>query len=185
MKNEKSALRYAKAILNLATSKNVDTEINQDMALIAQTIAENRDLDIMLKSPIIKSADKTKVLNTLFGDKVNNITKGVFTILQDNKRLAMLETVAKRYAIVYDYHKSIQEAKVTTAVALTKELEQKIQDKIVELTGNKATINNTIDASIIGGFILQVGDVQYDASIANQLNELRKEFDNSHYISKI
>ena len=97
----------------------------------------------------------------------------------------MLPTVAKQYCIMYDFDKNIQVAKVTTAVALTPALEQKIQDKIVALTGHKATIENIINPDIIGGFILRVGDVQYDASISNQFNELRREFDNSHYIPQI
>ena len=61
----------------------------------------------------------------------------------------------------------------------------KVMDKIVELTGNKANLENSVNPSILGGFILRVGDVQYDASISNHLNELKKEFDNSHFIPKI
>ena len=68
---------------------------------------------------------------------------------------------------------------------LTTELEKKVMAKIVELTNNKASLENIVNPSILGGFILRVGDVQYDASISNHLNELRKEFDNSHYIPKI
>lgn len=185
MKNARPALRYAKAILNLATERKQDTEVNDDMKLIAATIAESNDLEVMLKSPVIKSTDKTKVLNTLFGSKVNNISKGVFTILQDNKRLAILESVAKQYSIVYDYHKSIKVAKVTTAVALTEKTTEKIQEKIIELTGNKASIENNIDPSILGGFVLRIGDIQYDASISNQLKKLKKQFDDSQYIPKI
>ena len=64
-------------------------------------------------------------------------------------------------------------------------VEKKIQDKIVAITGNSATIENVINPDIIGGFILRVGDVQYDASISNQFKELRREFDNSHYIPQI
>lgn len=185
MKQAKPALRYAKAILNLAKDKNVETEVNENMKLIAGTIADSDDLKIALKSAVIKASDKKKVLNALFEDKVNSITKGLFNILEENKRLEILEAIAKKYTVVYDYDKSIQLAKVTTAVPLTKELEQKVQNKIVELTGNNATIENNIDASILGGFILRVGDVQYDASISNQFKELRKEFDNSQFISKI
>ena len=57
--------------------------------------------------------------------------------------------------------------------------------KIVALTGEKANLENEVNPSILGGFILRVGDVQYDASISNHLSELKKEFDNSHYIPKI
>ena len=185
MKEARPALRYAKALLNLAKDNNADAEVNDNLKLVVETIKESDDLDAMLKSPVIKASDKKNVLNAIFGDKVNTFTKGLFNILADNKRIAILESVAKQYSVIFDYHKSIQTAQVTTAVAITKELEQKIQDKIVALTGNSASIENIIDPSILGGFILRVGDIQYDASISNQFKELKKEFDNSHFIPKI
>ncbi|MDT7831329.1 ATP synthase F1 subunit delta [Flavobacteriaceae bacterium S356] len=185
MRDARPALRYAKAILNLAKDTKVETEVNADMQLIASTISESDDLAIMLNSPVIKAVDKRNVLNALFSGKVNVISLGLFDLLEENKRMNMLEVIAKQYAIIYDYSKSIEVAKVTTAVPLTKELEEKVLAKIVELTGNKANIENIVNPTILGGFILRVGDVQYDASMSNHLNELRKEFDNSHYIPKI
>ncbi|CAM1338988.1 ATP synthase F1 subunit delta [Tenacibaculum aestuarii] len=185
MKEARAALRYAKAVLNLAKGSGNETLVNDNMKLIVDTIAESADLDVMLKSPVIKAADKRRVLNALFGDKVDNIVKGLFNLLEENKRMIMLESIARQYSVIYDFDKSMQVAKVTTAVALTKELEEKIQAKIVALTGNNASIENIVNPEILGGFILRVGDVQYDASISNQFNELRREFDNSHYIPKI
>ena len=185
MKESRPALRYAKAILNLAKEQGVDEAVNNDMKLIIDTIAGSDDLEVMLKSPVIKASDKKKVLDALFGDKVNNIAKGLFNLLAENKRMLMLSQVAKQYSIIYDYYKNMQVATVTTAVKLSSELEAKIQKKVIEITGNSATINNIVNPDIIGGFILRVGDVQYDASISNQFNELRREFDNSHYIPKI
>ena len=185
MKDARPALRYAKAILNLAKEKSAETEVHADMQLIASTISENLDLGIMLKSPVIKSSDKKNTLIKIFSNKIHVISLGIFDLLQDNKRMNMLLTIAKQYSIIYDYSKSIQVAKVTTAIPLTTELETKVMEKIVELTNNKASLENIVNPSILGGFILRVGDVQYDASISNHLNELRKEFDNSHYIPKI
>ncbi|OSY88862.1 ATP synthase subunit delta [Tenacibaculum holothuriorum] len=185
MKGARPALRYAKAILNLAKEAGKETEVNDNMKLIVETIAGSSDLDSMLKSPVIKAADKRKVLTALFGDKVNNVIKGLFNLLEENKRMLMLEPIAKQYSVIYDYYKSMQVAKVTTAVPLTKELEAKVLAKVEEITGNKANIENIVNPEILGGFILRVGDVQYDASISNQFNELRREFDNSHYIPKI
>ncbi len=185
MKGARPALRYAKAILNLAKETKTDSLVNDNMKFIAGTIAGSSDLKRMLKSPVVKAADKRKVLTALFGDKVDAIIKGLFNLLEENKRMIMLETIAKQYSIIYDYDKRIQVAKVTTAVVLTKELEDKIQAKIVEITGESAGIENIVNPNIIGGFILRVGDVQYDASISNQLSELRREFDNSHYIPQI
>jgi len=185
MKDARPALRYAKAILDLAIENNSETAVNEDMKLIVQTITESQDLATALKSPVLKVTDKINILNSIFTGKVNAVTLGLFNLLKDNKRIPMLESIAKQYAIIYNFSKNIQFAKVTTAVAITKEIEDKVAKKIVELTGNKATIENVINPNIIGGFILRVGDVQYDASISNHLNELRKDFDNSQYIPKI
>jgi F-type H+-transporting ATPase subunit delta len=185
MKDARPALRYAKAILNLAKEQSAESEVHTDMQLIASTISDNLDLEIMLNSPVIKSSDKKNALTKLFSSKIHVISLGIFDLLQENKRMNMLLSIAKQYSIIYDYSKSIQVAKVTTAIPLTKELEKKVMAKIVELTNNKANLENIVNPSILGGFILRVGDVQYDASISNHLNELRKEFDNSHYIPKI
>jgi F-type H+-transporting ATPase subunit delta len=76
-------------------------------------------------------------------------------------------------------------ATVTTAVPLTKELEAKVLAKVKELTGNDVSLENKIDENIIGGFILRVGDLQYNASIANKLNTLKREFTNNTYVSKL
>jgi len=185
MKDARPALRYARAILNLAKDSKAETEVNADMQLIASTILENDELEVLLNSPVIKTSDKKNVLKAMFTGKINNITLGLFNLLEENKRMNMLLSIAKQYSIIYDYLKSIQVAKVTTAVPLTKELETKVMAKIVELTDNKASLENIVNPAILGGFILRVGDVQYDASISNHLNELRKEFDNSQYIPKI
>ena len=63
---------------------------------------------------------------------------------------------------------------------MTPEIEAKVLSKVKQMTGSEnVTINNTIDESIIGGFILRVGDLQYNASIANQLGNLKREFSKS------
>jgi F-type H+-transporting ATPase subunit delta len=185
MKNARAAIRYAKALLNLAKDSKEETAVNDDMLFITTTISENEEFEVMLNSPIVKSSDKINVLNALFKEKVNAITLGLFHLLKDNKRIAMLASIAKQYAIIYDFEKHLQVAKVTTAIPLTSEIEKQILAKIVTLTGEKASLENEVNPAILGGFILRVGDVQYDASISNYLNELKKEFDNSHYIPKI
>ena len=185
MKDARAALRYAKAILNLAKDVKEESAVDKDMQLIVATISENQEFEVVLDSPIIKPADKMKVLNAMFKDKVNNITLGLFNLLLENKRISLLSSIAKQYSILFDYYKHIQVAKVTTVVPITSEIEKQVLAKIEALTGDKANLENEVNPAILGGFILRVGDVQYDASISNYLNELKKEFDNSHYISKI
>ena len=185
MKEERSAIRYAKAILSFAQESGDQTRVNEDMQLIGATIAENLDLKLILKSPVIKSLDKKEALQRLFSGKISTIALGVFDLLHENKRMSLLHAIAKQYSVVYDLSKSIQLAKVTTAIPLTEKLEKKIMEKIVALTGNKTLLKNSVDPAILGGFILQVGDIQYNASISYYLSKLKKEFDNSHFIPRI
>ncbi|MDO6736749.1 ATP synthase F1 subunit delta [Wenyingzhuangia sp. 2_MG-2023] len=181
----RAAIRYAKAILNLAKTDGSETAVYNDMQLIEETIQGSDDLKVLLKSPIIKLSDKVSVLEAIFGSKVNNYSLGLIKLLANKKRLDVLETVASDYQIIYDHLKSIDVAKVTTAVPLSDALRIQVIAKVKELTGNETTLNNDINPDIIGGFILRVGDIQYDASIAKSLRELERSFDDSHYEAKI
>ena len=86
---------------------------------------------------------------------------------------------------LFDVDKHILEATVTTAVPITAALEKQVLQKIAALTGDKANLVNVVNPEILGGFVLRVGDIEYNASISNHLNQLRKEFDNQDYISKL
>jgi len=185
MKGTRAALRYAKATLNLAKEKGLAAEINNDMLLIDKTIDANHDLLNMLKSPIIKSAMKKSALTGIFGKNVNAITIGLINLLIENKRLSLLSLVAKEYIVIYDFLKGVEIAHVTSAIPLTKELEAKLLLKVKEIVGKEITLKNIIDPNIIGGFILRVGDKQFDSSVSNQLNSLLGKFEDNHYISKL
>ncbi|WP_139957470.1 ATP synthase F1 subunit delta [Flavicella sediminum] len=185
MKGTRAALRYGKAILSLAKESNKEEDVNKSMLLIAETIDESKELAAVLNSPVIKAEDKIKALTAIFSDTIDQITLGVISLLGENKRLPLLSLVAKQFSILFDHDKLVDVAKVTTAVPLTKELKAKVLAKIEQLTGNKASVENEVNPDILGGFILRVGDIQYDASISNNLNELRRQFDNGHFVAKI
>lgn len=183
--SSRAAIRYAKAILNLAKNDGSDAAVYNDMQLMEATIQDSSDLKTLLKSPIIKLSDKVTALEAIFGSKVNNYSLGLIKLLAKNKRLDILEAVANDYQIIYDHLKSIDVAVVTTAIPLTAALEAKVKEKVKELTGHETSLSNEVNPNIIGGFILRVGDLQYDASIAKSLRELEKSFDDSHYEAKI
>nr|WP_293303627.1 ATP synthase F1 subunit delta [Allomuricauda sp.] len=178
MNQNRAAIRYAKATLDYAVEKNAADAVEKDMRDIAATISENGELQSVLESPIVKSELKKSALLEIFKD-ANEITKGLIQTLVDNKRIAMLQEVAYKYIILHEKMKGEEVAYVTTAVPLTADLEKKILAEVKKATGNKVTIENKVDEAIIGGFVLRVGDTQYDASIANKLNGLKREFTNS------
>ena len=178
MKEARAAIRYAKATLDFATEKKVADKVEKDMRNIAEVISENTELQNVLSSPVVKSDVKKNALNTIFKES-NEITLGLIDTLTSNKRIEMLQEVAYKYIVLFEKMKGEDVAYVTSAVALTADLEKKILAQVTKLTGNKVTLENTVDESIVGGFILRVGDLQYDASVANKLNGLKREFTNS------
>jgi len=181
----RAALRYAKATLDLAKEKACADKVNEDMKLIQSTIEENHDLAIMLKSPIIKQDQKESVLTKIFEKKVNKITMSLLNLLVANRRLEILLLVAKEYIVIYDFLQGVEVAQVTSAVPLTKDLEMAILKRVQESIDNKVSLINVVDPSIIGGFVLRVGDKQYDSSVSYRLKDLLSKFEDNQYISKI
>ena len=172
MASTRAAIRYAKAILEIADSKKAT-----DMILIASTINSNAELNTFIQSPVIKVEVKEKALLEVFAN-VNAVTKSLFHLLFENKRFEILEAIALEYNKLFDEKNGVEVAKVTTAIPLDATLEAKILAKIATFSNKKITIENTVDPSIIGGFILRIGDKQYNASVANRLQVLKRELSN-------
>ncbi len=180
----RAAVRYAKAILELAKSQNSADIIFAEMQQIKNTIAENKDLRNLLNSPLLKGDVKEVSLKAIFINS-NAITQGLFNTLVNNKRVAILPNVADSFIELYKQSKGQQVAVVTTVVPLDANLEAKVLGKVKELTGKEATIKNIVDKSIIGGFVLRIGDLEYNASIANQLESLKRSFEDNSYVSQL
>ena len=173
----RAAIRYAKAILETAVSSGKANQVNDDMKSIIKSVNSSADLKDFLASPIITSEVKMNVLSEIFGS-VQADTKSLFRLLQENKRFEILEAIATQFNAQFDEMNGVEVAKVTTAFPITADLEAKILAKAKAISTKKITIQNTVDPSIIGGFILRIGDKQYNASVSNRLQELKREFSN-------
>lgn len=177
MTGNRAAIRYAKAILDEAISKNAATQVNDDMILVASTINGNQELNGFIQNPTIGVDVKENALLEVFA-AVNPVTKSLFHLLFVNKRFEILEGIANNYKQLFDQMNGVEIAKVTTAIPMDDALHAKIMAKIATFSSKKITVENTVDPSIIGGFILRIGDQQYNASVANRLQELKREFSN-------
>ncbi|APQ17393.1 ATP synthase F1 subunit delta [Maribacter hydrothermalis] len=178
MSESRAALRYAKAILDMAKENKALDAVEKDMRSIATTVSDSKELRDVLANPVVSGSLKKNALLEIFKGS-HSITEGTINMLVDNKRLGMLNEVALKYIILNEQLKGKDVAYVTTAVPLDAAMEKKVLKQVATITGNEVTIENKIDESIIGGFILRVGDLQYDASIANKLSNIKREFSNS------
>jgi F-type H+-transporting ATPase subunit delta len=147
------------------------------MKLIASTIESNLELSTFIQNPTTRVDVKESALLEVFAN-VNGITKGLFHLLFENKRFEILDAIAVQYGKVFDESNGVEVAKVTTAIPMDAVLEAKVLAKIATLSDKKITIENIVDPAIIGGFILRIGDQQYNASVANRLQVLKRELSN-------
>lgn len=173
----RAAIRYAKAILEFATEANKAEAVNNDMKQIATSIAGSQELKDFLANPIVKIEVKKSSVEAIFSS-VQPETVKLFHLLNDNKRFEILHEIAVQYNAIFDENSGVQVAQVTTAIPITPELEKLVLEKIATFSNKKITIENTVNPEIIGGFILRIGDMQYNASVANKLQELKREFSN-------
>ncbi len=179
MSGSRAAIRYAKAVLQQANETNNANVVFNDMQSVHATIQASEELQLVLNSPVINANDKKNALLAIFENQ-SNATKSLINVLVENQRTNLLDDVSKNYITLYNEAQGVKVAQVTTAVALTEGLTDKILSKVKELTGSdKVTVESTIDESIIGGFILRIGDLQYNASISNNLARIKREFSKS------
>ena len=173
----RAAIRYAKAILDMAMSKGISGEVNSDMEYIAKTIADNAELDAFIQSPVTAVSVKEKALLEVFPESTA-ITKGLFRLLNDNKRFEILASIAAEYNRQFEEMSGVEKAVVTTAVPLDEAMRAKVMSKVLEFSNKKVVIENIVNPEIIGGFVLRIGDKQYNASVANRLQMLKRELSN-------
>lgn len=177
MKGTKAAGRYALSLIDLASEQSKLEEVKDDMALIAATIAENRDLELMLQSPIIKSDQKQAVLTSVFEKSIQKLTLSFITMVTAKGRENLVLSMANAFLEIYKERNGIVTAHVTTAVPLSKEERDRVSKTLASL-GKTVELIETVDADLIGGMKVRVGDRRIDASLRKKLNELKHDI---HY----
>jgi F-type H+-transporting ATPase subunit delta len=170
------ATRYAKSIIDLAEENKVLEVIKKDMELFAHTLRANHELQAVLANPIIGHAKKIRILEAVFGDKINKVTDSFFKIMVNKSRAEILYATSKEFINQYNIIKHIDRAYVVSATPLSEENKKKIIAELKAATGGGIELHTKVDESLIGGFVLTIGDRQVDTSISSSLNRLKQDF---------
>jgi len=184
MKQTRASIRYAKALLTISVERNCLEGSFKDMVLIDKICSENRDLKLLLKSPIVKTEQKIKILNQILTNKIQQLSLDFIEIIITKKREYLLIGIAKKFIELYKIENNIETATVTTAAPISTELKKKIISYIKDRNNNQVDLIEVVDNEIIGGAIIRIGDKQLDASIERDLSELRQTFNKSLYIQE-
>ena len=186
MQNPRLASRYAKSLIDLAIEKDQLETIYKDVQFVDQLIKSNRDLGVMLRSPVIPSDKKNKVISMITDGKISDLMSSFIKLMVNKNREYFLSEVLQSFIEQYKQKKNIHTVKLTTATVLGEDVKNKLVAQ-VKKTGNmkNVEVETVVDPDIIGGFILQTGDKLIDASVSYELKQIARQFENNDFIYKV
>lgn len=166
--------RYAKALYKLALERGNAGKVYEEMKTVANSFADNPGLQKVLSNPYVKREDKKKLLISAAGDTVEDDYRSFVELILDRKRAEYARLMALAYCDLYRKANKIARVRITTASRLDEMQMQKLR-KVVEeaYPGSTLEFSYDIDPDLIGGFVIDVDDQRLDASISNEIEQLR------------
>ncbi|MDE5900795.1 MAG: ATP synthase F1 subunit delta [Muribaculaceae bacterium] len=168
--------RYAKALLSFAREKQCEGQLYELMLQLESAFAANQRFQSVLANPHVETADKLGLIRTAVGEDLeSDVFADFLKLLVVNKRLGVLRGIALAYIALYRTAHRIYSVSVTSAAPLA----QAELDRIHTLVdkhlpdGATAEISQAVDPALIGGFTVAIDNERLDASVANELKQLR------------
>jgi F-type H+-transporting ATPase subunit delta len=174
--NRTAAIRYARALLDVAVKEHADLElIEKELAQFADLFKQNPLLEKVLLNPAVPVPRKrAAVADILEQAQFTPIVSKLLAMLADRDRLVLVPHLLTAYSDRLLDHRGIVRAEVTTAMALDAGRAAAIQKGLAALTGRTVRLSTTVDPSIIGGLVARIGSTVYDASVARQLERMKE-----------
>lgn len=181
MKNPKLSSRYAKALFDFAGEKNQVEEVYGDLTLFANTLNENRELQVLLRNPVVQPHQKHQVFESIFNGTLHDTTYQFLDVLLRKKREPSLDTICEEFFKMYNTAHNIKAVTITTAQPLSEPLKAKIMAMLAEQTKATIDLHEVVHPELIGGFVIQMDDYYLDSSILSKINKLRQEFSQNNF----
>ncbi len=170
------ARRYASALVDVVLERGEAREVQDELLAWEKMFQANPALPEVFRNPTIALDKKRAVLNKLIERaKPRPTTANFLKVLLQNQRLTELDEINKKFAELLDVRAGMVAATVTTARSVPENAQQKLQAKLLSLTGKKVRINFTTDPELIGGLVTRIGSTVYDGSVRNHLQQIKEK----------
>ena len=175
MSNTAVARRYAQALVDICDDSGKHKEIRGAFDRVAAVCREVPESVTFLSNPTIPEADRRKLLDTLLQQaKADGVVTNFVRLLLDRGRFAAIVDVHERFAELLDGRTGRVVAHITSATPLADAKVAEIQKMLAGSGGREVTLDHDVDASLIGGLVIRVGNTVYDGSVRNHLDRLRE-----------
>ena len=172
MKSTRTAFRYAKATLAYANENKFSDKVAKEMQELIELHESSRQLNGLLSNPFLPNTKKQSILRSIVPNP-SDVTQKLLSLLISNNRLFLLKEVAKSYINLFNEQQGELNATVISAIPLTQNLEKQIHGKLEDFSGKKISLLNKIDKSLLGGFIIKIGDMEFNSSLAYKLKTFK------------
>lgn len=175
MRDRKVAVRYAGALLASAKAEGVLQDLAESYAAVLEVFAANPQFESFLEGPQVSEKEKKDVLERVLGPRIEPLLLRFFYLLIDKNRIENLQDIGEEFAALAEQDQGIIRASVVTAIPLPGDLEASLQEKLVGMTGARIIMDKKVDAAVIAGVRVTMGDKVLDGTVRTNLDLLRKQ----------
>ncbi|GAB4446203.1 MAG: ATP synthase F1 subunit delta [Bacteroidales bacterium] len=178
----KIGIRYAKALFLTAQEEHAVEQVHNDMLLLKQLVSENASFHFFLQTPILKPSEKKDFFQAVFANHLHPLSLHFLNLLTQNRRENRLLDIIRNLQQLYLTHKNMLSATLITTIKADDAMLNNFTQKLQSMLQKTISLQNKIDDSIVGGFILQIEDKEFDASAKTQLKKIKNNLINTSMI---
>jgi ATP synthase F1 delta subunit len=171
---EELAQVYSHALFEVANEHDVIDDVREQLGQFADELDQNRDLQVFLFSPYFSSQEKKDGIRKIVEDADERFLN-FLELLAERHRMPAIFRIRRAYDGLWREENKLLPVTVTSAIELDEGLVEGLGKRIEEQTGKKVELTSRVDPDVLGGLVLQVGNMVLDASIRNRLEQLRKQ----------
>lgn len=167
---------YARSAFELAEAQGATESLDQELEELLKQLDKEPALESFLTSPLVETGERQQMLDRIFQGRMSEILLDTLQVMNRKGRSGLVRALAEAYRQEFEDRTGRVTVSVRSAVALNEGLRRQLLDAAARLTGREASLEETVDDSLIGGLILQVGDRKIDSSVAKDLRHLETRF---------
>ena len=174
MNESQISVRYAKALFQSAEEKKQLDTVYKDMEILSDTCKLD-DFRDTLMMPSLQVSQKQQLALAVFEKHLSALSLSMISLVIENKRELYLEGIARNFKDLYRKSRGIRSATLRTAAPVDDASMKAVRELITKAYDSEVELSSTVDEDVIGGFVLTVEDVQYDASVSSSLKKIKKQ----------